>query len=246
MATFVLVHGAWHGAWCWEEIRPLLDARGHRVIAPDLPGMGSDTTPLAKITLASWARWVADLVAAQPEPVVLVGHSRGGVVVSQAADLIPDRVAILVYLTAFLVPDGSSMIATRERAGLAASRKGLLVAVDGTTSVEADAIGPAMYNRTPERFVRRAREKFCSEPGWVFSEMLSLSPDRYGRIPRAYIETLADQAISIDLQRFMQRDLPCDPVITLDTDHSPFFSAIDETVAALDSLAARLAAGISG
>jgi pimeloyl-ACP methyl ester carboxylesterase len=96
MAVFVLVHGAWHGAWCWERVLPLLEQRGHRVLAPDLPGMGRDPTPLAAITLDGWARFVVDLVGRQAEPVILVGHSRGGAVTSQAADRVPDRVAILV------------------------------------------------------------------------------------------------------------------------------------------------------
>jgi len=84
MTTFGLIHGAWHGAWCWERVVPSLERRGARVVAPDLPGMGQDKTPLSGITLAVWARSVADLVEQQSEPAVLVGHSRGGIVISQA------------------------------------------------------------------------------------------------------------------------------------------------------------------
>ena len=96
--TFVLIAGAWHGAWCWQKIVPLLEAQGHRVRIPDLPATGADTTDPAKVTLESWARFVAELLDAEPEPVILVGHSRGGVVISRAAEILPDKVRRLVYL----------------------------------------------------------------------------------------------------------------------------------------------------
>jgi pimeloyl-ACP methyl ester carboxylesterase len=53
---FLLVHGAWHGGWCWEMIAPLLEAAGHKVVAPDLPGMGHDRAPLESVSLESWAQ----------------------------------------------------------------------------------------------------------------------------------------------------------------------------------------------
>ena len=77
--TFILVHGAWQGAWCWHKLTPLLEGGGARVIAPDLPSMGADRTPAQGVTLESWARFVAGLVEQNPG-CVLVGHSRGGVV----------------------------------------------------------------------------------------------------------------------------------------------------------------------
>ena len=109
MATFVLVHGAWHGAWCWELLTPLLEGQGHRVIAPDLPGMGDDRTPLDQVSIESWARFVADIVGAQPEPVILVGHSRAGIVISRAVELAPANLLGLVYLAAFMVRDGPTL-----------------------------------------------------------------------------------------------------------------------------------------
>ena len=81
MTTFVLVHGAWHGAWCWELVSEALQGKGHKVIAPDLPGMGADKTPLKDVSLASWADHVCGLIRPLGEKVVLAGHSRGGVVI---------------------------------------------------------------------------------------------------------------------------------------------------------------------
>jgi pimeloyl-ACP methyl ester carboxylesterase len=109
MATFVLVHGAFHGGWCWYKIVPLLEAKGHRVLAPDLPGLGDDHTPLADLSLAAWTDSVAAKLHVLGTPVILVGHSRGGIVISEVAERVPEHVSALVYLTAFLVSDGESL-----------------------------------------------------------------------------------------------------------------------------------------
>ncbi len=91
MSTFVLVHGAWHGGWCWQLSAPMLEQVGHRVLTLDLPGLGDDTTPVQNITLAAYSEAVARVVNAQPEPVILVGHSMGGVAITQAAELLPRK-----------------------------------------------------------------------------------------------------------------------------------------------------------
>src|SRR6185436_2462689 len=115
VATFVLVHGAWHGAWCWDKVAPLLHAKGHTVAAPDLPGHGDDPTPRGEVTLESYGKRVADVVSAQKEKAIVVGHSMGGIAISAAAEMVPDRIAKLVYLTAFLPRDGESLGSIEER-----------------------------------------------------------------------------------------------------------------------------------
>jgi pimeloyl-ACP methyl ester carboxylesterase len=103
MSTFVSVHGGWNGGWCWEKVVPLLEEAGHEVEAPDLPGLGEDRTPLPKVSLQGYADRICQVLEAQPEPVVLVGHSSGGIVISQAAEQRLDKVKLLVYLAAILL-----------------------------------------------------------------------------------------------------------------------------------------------
>ena len=108
---FVLVHGAWHGAWCWQLLTPLLEARGHQVIAPTLAGMGERSGELsADITLDTHIDEVVDLLERQRvQNAVLVGHSYAGVVISGVADRVPHRLRRLVFLDAVIVENGQSL-----------------------------------------------------------------------------------------------------------------------------------------
>ena len=110
MGTFLLIHGAWQGAWAWQRLTPLLEAAGHTAIAVDLPGDGSDDTTPENVTTMLYAEHVAELIEASEPPVIVVGHSMGGTVASQVSELCPDQIAIAVYLCAFLLPDGESIV----------------------------------------------------------------------------------------------------------------------------------------
>ena len=239
MASFVLIHGAWHGSWCWELVTPRLEAAGHRVAAPDLPGMGENRTPLAEVTLDGWARFVADLVTAQDEPVVLVGHSRGGIVISQAAEYVPDRIASLVYLAAFLVPNGRTLHETMRMIPPRPESEGSLVmATDGTAIIAPDAVERVFYNTSPPALVARAADLSGPEPMASFTTPLQVSEERWGRVPRDYIHCTKDRAIAPQLQRLMVEALPCRRVVSLEPDHSPFYSAPDQLAQQLMALAA--------
>jgi pimeloyl-ACP methyl ester carboxylesterase len=238
MATFVLVSGAWHAGWCWERVVPLLEAAGHRALAPDLLAMGGDTTPIADVTLALWADQIAGLITAQPEPVILVGHSRGGIVISEAAERVPDRIACLVYLTALLIPSGESSMTTAMRGMTGLVGEMFVPAPEGGMTVRPELVGPTFYNTTEPAWVERATAMLTPEPMTTSATPLQLTAERYGRVPRAFIECAEDRALTLELQREMQASLPCDPVFTLATDHSPFYSDPQALVDCLQSIAA--------
>lgn len=230
MATYVLVSGAWHAGWCWERVIPLLESQGHCVVAPDLVGMGPDRAALASASLATWAEQIATIIRQQEEPVILVGHSRGGIVISEAAERVPDRIATLVYLAAFLVKPSDTLLGTSAKVAREPVPDILIAQDDGTTIVRRDAVGPAFYNTTEATWVERAEELVTPEPMTVFMTPLNLTEENYGSVTRAYIECTQDNAVPLELQRLMQAALPCDPTFTLNTDHSPFYSAPDQLV----------------
>jgi pimeloyl-ACP methyl ester carboxylesterase len=241
MATYVLVSGAWHAGWCWERVVPELEAAGHRALAPNLAGMGPDRTPLSTITLAGWADQIANLIRVQDEPVFLVGHSRGGIVISDVAERVPDRIRSLVYLAAFLVPPGETLLTTSSKVSRDSGADVIIVNPDGTSTVRAEAVGPFFYNTTAVEWVERARSLLTAEPMVVFTTPLQLTAERFGAVRRAYIECTEDHAVPLALQKIMQVDLPCDPVFTLETDHSPFYSAPSQLAHCLIALNARSA-----
>ena len=111
MATYVLVHGAWHGGWCWQRVIPLLRADGHAVYAPTLTGLGERSHLLTPaIDLTTHARDVLGVLEYEDlDDVVLVGHSYGGVVITAVADQAAARLQRLVYLDAFVPADGQAV-----------------------------------------------------------------------------------------------------------------------------------------
>lgn len=237
MATFVLVHGALHGAWCWRKLVPLLEERGHRVIAPDLPGMGEDRTPLSEVTLAGWAAFIAKLSHAAGGQVILVGHSRGGAVISEAGELACEELLGLVYLAAVLLPAGTRTIdlPVERREG---AEEPVVASADGASfRVEPATARELFYNRASPDDAAWASSQLCAEPVAPNIVPLTVSDERWGRLPRAYIECLDDRAVPIELQRSMHERLPCDPVVTMDSDHSPFLTAPAELAAHLSDIA---------
>lgn len=226
MTTFVLVHGSWHGSWCWHRVVPELVALGHQVLAPDLPGHGDDATPLAQLTLAAYAKCVTATVRAASGPVVLVGHSFGGIVISQAAEIVPERISRLIYLSAFLPANGQSLsrLATADADNPVATSSSIS-ADQQLISLDLSRVQELLYADCPESDVALARQRLCAEPVTPFITPVKITAGRAGSIPRTYIECLNDIAIPLWFQRRMQATVPCDPVYALPTGHSPFFAA---------------------
>jgi len=199
--------------------------------------MAGDPTPAEQVTLDSWGRFVADIVLNEAEPVVLVGHSRGGIVISHAAELAPGGIRHLVYLSAYLLPAGASLAeeARRDTGSIIAAN--MIPADSGITcSVRESAVRDAFYGMCSEADYEHARIRLSPEPLRPLVTPLTITPGRFGSVPRAYVETTRDRTITLASQRRMQAALPCTPVFTLDADHSPFLSQPDALARILISI----------
>ena len=217
---------------------PLLEQAGHHVVAPDLPGMGDDTTPLADVSLQSWTDFLSELLDAQDEPVVLVGHSRGGLNITAAAEARPGRIKRLVYLCAYLLRDGESIIGvTSENADSQILAK--LIPSDDQVSVTLsdETLRELFYNGFSEDDIALALSRVCPEPLAPATTPVSRSDANFGRVPRTYIECLDDKAVPPSLQKQMYEGSPCERVISMPTGHSPFMSAPEELAGHLLELA---------
>jgi len=234
MSTYVLVHGAWHGGWCWHKVVPLLEKEGHKVEAPDLPGHGKDKTPISEITLEAYVQSICRILDAQPEPVILVGHSMGGRVITQAAEYRPERIKMLVYLTAFLEPSGESAVQVGTESLLTPN---VILSEDQSyLTVKDDVIKEIFYGDCSDEDVALAKSLLVPQATAPVRTPSKTTEQNFGRIPRVYIECLLDRTISPSRQKEMYTLLPCKRVISMNTSHSPFFSAPEELVAHLTSL----------
>ncbi|HBC06636.1 MAG TPA: alpha/beta hydrolase [Rhodospirillaceae bacterium] len=240
-ARFVLVHGAYHGGWCWDRLTPLLLARRAEVIAPDLPGHGSDRTPSADLTLTLYADHIAEAVRQAGGPVTLVGHSMAGAVIAEVAERVPDRLTRLVYLTAYMPGPGESIIDWARRDGETRARADKVTFEDTPClAVDRQTTWDAFYQDAPEEDLDWVFPQLRPEPVAIFRQALSLTPEKFGRVPRDYISCRQDFAITADLQDSMLDALPARRTWDLDCGHSPFVVCPD---ALADILMAGEAAG---
>jgi len=222
--TYVLVHSAWLGAWQWEQVALSLTHLGHNVITPDLPGHGDDPTPAENITMDYYVNTLLHVLDQQHEPVVLVGHSFNGITISRVAELRPKKISCLVYLTAFLVPNGVSFFDAVQGVQGSKAVENFYLSEDHTRAfVKEDAIHQAFAHDVPLAQFEQAAAHIVPEPAAPLGYKLEVSEEVFGKIPKYYIECTEDKAIPIEVQRSMHRG-KVRKVYVMGTSHTPNFS----------------------
>jgi pimeloyl-ACP methyl ester carboxylesterase len=234
MSTYILVHGAWMDDSAWQKVIPLLERLGHTVIVRDLPGHGADATPPAELSLRRYTESVVALLDAQAGPIILVGHSMAGTVISQVAERRPERITTLVYLAAYLARNGESLY--QLAGGDADSHLGPNLLPDqerGVLGVRSEAVRDVFFADCTEGDAARLAARIVPEPLAPLGTPVEVTDERFGRVPRIYITTTLDHAVSPALQRRMYTALPCRAVLSLDSGHAPFVSQPEALVAHL-------------
>jgi pimeloyl-ACP methyl ester carboxylesterase len=229
MKTFVLIHGSWHSSWNWHRVIPILEKQGHRAIAIDLPGMGRDKTPISEVKMQSTVQRICALIDSIEEKVILVGHSKNGIMISQVAEYRPEKIDKLVYLAAYLIPNGKTQ---KEYSAL--DTQGLLKPyVTMYEELNAHTLQPEIYKEglyadCDDNITELAKLLLSHESVESGITALRLTEENYVRIPRIYIECTEDKAVTPFIQRKMYTEIPCEKVYSLPTSHSPFFSKPQE------------------
>jgi pimeloyl-ACP methyl ester carboxylesterase len=237
--NFLLVHGAWHGAWCWYKVIPELQALGHAATAIDLPGHGVDRTPTADVTLDRWVARVGEALEAIDGPVVLVGHSMGGVVITAAAEKYAERIAGLVYLTAIVLRPGESMMDNPVKASPREFMAGFEPSADGASiRFREELLREAFYADCSEADVTLARLCLVPQASSIMRAPVHATGARWGAIPRSYVSCRDDRALTLDGQREMLERVGFTRVVDMEGSHSPFFSRPAELAARLVELTA--------
>lgn len=227
MARIVLVHGAWSTGATWAALAPLLEAAGHAVTALTLPGHGDDPTPPDQVGLSDYAAHVAQVLRAGP-PAVLVGHSMGGMVISAAAELAPERVKRLIYIAAFLPKDGQSLLDLIKTQAAPGIRDAVRPGPKGATVLDPALAADVLFqDATPDaRAIGLAG--LTRQPNKGQTEPARLSEARFGRIARDYILCTDDLTVSPELQRAMLAATPGTTEHELSTGHVPQLTAAPE------------------
>lgn len=239
MATIILIHGSWHGAWCWYKVAPRLEARGARVIVPDLPAHGRRwRTFRGLVTLGAMVRTVTEILDGLDEPATIVAHSRSGIIASRVAELRPTKVARTVYLASFMLRPGE-----RVAEYFFGDDDSLLkgnVAIDrvrATDMIEPAITREALYADCSPDDVALARSLLVPEPSLPALTRLKLTEARYGSVERHYIELTQDRAVSLALQRGFVARAPCKQVHSIAASHSAYFSKPDELAGIIGDIA---------
>jgi len=228
MSHVVLVHGAFHNSRCWDLIVPSLEAAGHTVTAIDLPGHGEDSTPLESVTLEAYAAKVLSVLEQSSEPVVLVGHSMGGVVITQAADTFMSNggdLDQLIYVAAFVPRNGQSLVDLANQPEGAGDMVQSNVQVEGEPPIgrmPEDKAVEAFYEDCAPEVASAAVSRLEPQPILAFVVPVTISDDR--DIERRYVVTTKDRALPTPLQRKMSKDTAFTEIVEIESDHSPFLS----------------------
>jgi pimeloyl-ACP methyl ester carboxylesterase len=227
-ATFVLVHGAWHGGWCWTKLAPLLRAAGHQVFTPTLTGLGERAHQLGpEVDLATHVQDVAAVLEYEDlGDVILVGHSYGGMVIAGVASHAPDRVAQLVYLDAFLPEDGK---AVRDYVQLAPARAdGWRVPPPAT---------PQQFGVTNERDAAWVAQRLGDQPLKTFTQPVHMPRSPAGS-HQAFIQCTASPWFAEAAERSKRRGYRYHALLS--AGHDAMLSQPKELAAILLALAERM------
>ena len=230
--TYVLVHGAWTSSAGLEGVKALLEKAGEKVVLVSLPGHGDDQTPPNTLTMDAYRDKTIEAINSLQGKVILVGHSMAGIVISAVAEKIPNRIDKLIYLAAFLPANGQSLLdlATTDKDSYLG--KALMPSEDKLTiGIKQDVIVSAFCQDAPDGVKKFVVSTFRAEPAIPLTNKVTLTRENFGHVPKYYIHTLQDHAVSPDLQKRMVVAAPnVKKEYSLDSSHTPFLSMPDQLV----------------
>lgn len=237
--TYVLVHGAWQDEHSWDAVRPLIEKAGNKVVTVNLPGHGADNTPIAEISLQRYVDAVVSKINEEKNPVILVGHSMGGLVVSEVAEKIPSKIKYLVYVAAYLPKNGDDLTSLSKQDAVSKIGPNLEFSQDySTATIKKDVLVEAFCADCSQQQQEQLLKNHKGEPTKPLGEKAVLTPDNFGKVDKYYIETTKDFAVGTPLQEKMVADNgSVKKTIKMETSHLPFLARPEEFVKNLLSIA---------
>jgi pimeloyl-ACP methyl ester carboxylesterase len=225
MSHYILVHGAWEESRGWQDVSPILEAQGHTVNAIDLPGHGANVQPIAKITMNQYVNAVIEVIQSLNEPVILVGHSMTGSVISLVAERMPSKIERLIYVAAFLLADGGTVLEAMQ-SDTGEFLPNIVFSNDQSyATVPEETLRSAGFHDVHERVIQHFLplmvEKQATEP---FMAKVTVTEANFGAVAKTYIRTTLDKVTTPALQDRMIGNWNVEVVHNLESGHFPAFS----------------------
>lgn len=228
--SYVLVHGAWMGGSGWDPVADQLREAGATVRTLDLPAHGGDATPAGAATLAGYVERVeAELPAG---PVILVGHSMAGVVLTQVAENRPDDIASLVYVAAYVPVNGQSLLDLAMQDHDTELPAHLQFHADGTVGIEPSAFPALFCADCTAPGIAALTAGYRAEPGMPLGTPVATGA-AYAGVRKTYFRTAQDRVVSPALQTQMLAATPMSREVTFETSHVPLLSQPEAVADAL-------------
>ncbi len=224
MTTFILIHGAWQGGWCWEGLAKLLREQGHQVFTPDLPGHGKNPYPLSEVTYEVYYKSLEQELLEHTEPVVLVAHSMSGMMAAPLLDNYPEKIAHLYLIAAIVAQDGESLFDVVTKGGPSVIPDILIDnPEDKTQSLDLNKVKKAFYYDCPSDIADWAIKQLQPQPVAPFATPIYWKDSGRTLHKRTYILCENDRDVHPQTQMNVIERYPC-KVQKIAACHFPFLS----------------------
>jgi len=231
VAPVIFIHGAWHWGGCFQKVSDKLAAKGIPVATPDLASHGYSELKFDQVhSMDDYVAPVADMLARASVPVVLIGHSLGGIPLGYLASKYPNKIKKLIYLTAFMPnakESATSIIGTYANDPAAAELFKVITTVESGVKIDLDKpdlLKAAFYGDVSAHDFNIASKNVTAITSNVPYGWVNDTPLANGKIPRVFIRCQNDKAIPIGVQDAMIKQAPHTKVLTIESSHSAFFS----------------------
>lgn len=222
---YILVHGAWHASWCWAPIAKMLRQQGHLVLTPDLPGHGKNKLNPKPVLMEDYVNYILSLVKQLPEPVILVGHSMAGLVISRVGELLPSAIKELVFVAAYIPKGSQSLLSIAQ----VSESRNLTPFFCFDESAQEIYLKPdpqlvnLFFNACTSKNAQKAIAKLQPQPLRPFIDSVETG-EQFNRIPKRSLICRYDK-ILLPSDQFRMGRAATDNIVYLEADHAAYYSA---------------------
>jgi len=224
MKKYIFIHGASQGSWCWHKIEDLLKSKNIDYEAPDLPGHGNDKTPLHKITFNKYVESIRKIIKKTDKKIILAGHSMGGFIASQVAELDYKKIDKIIYIASLIPKNNETISGILKMDKKSKLLQNSIISEDKSyIELNLNNINEILFNNCSSEDIEFGKQKLCKQATLPFNTPIKLT-EKFEKIPKYYIKTLYDNSLSIELQNELCNRY--NNIITkeIKSGHAPFFS----------------------